>query len=175
VPPLRAGDWRAGGGAVRPLTTAESDALVNWAESKAGCWYCWPTKENGYSGKWLKGAKYPETSDCSGLVTGALYFGVKGPDWRATHNAQRLMGLCKPVVAPRPGDLAFYGPGKNAINHVMVVQAGGRVFGACSGNSDTTSPEIARKKGAYVRSRQSHLYRPDFRGFGRLQVPGQEE
>jgi hypothetical protein len=44
----------------------------------------------------------------------------------------------------------------------MVWTGDGRVFGACGGNSDTTSIEIAMKQGARVRYRTRRDYRPDF-------------
>lgn len=116
------------------------------------------------------GAKGPDTFDCSGVVTWLLHE-VGGPDWRALHNAQRLWNELEPTDRPAPGDLAFYGHGKNLISHVMVCFDGGpngRVFGACGGNQYTTSAELAAKIGARVRFRNTKDYRPDFKGFRKL-------
>jgi len=141
--------------------------------NQEGKYYCWPTDENNYSGKGLKNAKYPETFDCSGLVTAGLYRASGGStDYRATHNCNKLWNLLEDVAEPEMGDLAFYGPGKNMVTHVMTVlgHIGSNlaVYGACGGDSAVVTPVIAKAKGARVRLRNSHLYRPDFLGFKRL-------
>jgi hypothetical protein len=152
---------------------ARRAAFLEFVLSKDGLPYCWPTEENRYSGKDLRHAKYKDCYDCSGLVTAGLYHASGGKlDWRSTTNAYRLMHLLPETHEPRPGDLAFYGPGRNLVNHVMIVLGEKdrdlQVYGACGGNSYVTSPDIARAKGARVRTRKSHTYRPDFLGFTRL-------
>jgi murein DD-endopeptidase len=113
---------------------------------------------------YLWGAKGPDAFDCSGLVTWLLHeLGVC--DWRAEHNAQRLYNELSKTEAPRPGDLVFYGAGPTHITHVMIHFGTGQVLGACGGNSDTTSIEIARARGARVRFRGSPNYRPDLVGY----------
>lgn len=155
--------------AVDPIRNRFLEIVLAWE----GQPYCWPTEENNWSGKGWKGAKYQGCHDCSGTVTDGLYQATDGAlDWRMTTNAQRLFNLTEKTEDPIPGDLAFYGPGRNMVSHVMVV-VGERdghlaVFGACGGDHTTTSPERARAKGARLRHRRSHLYRPDFLGFTRL-------
>lgn len=152
---------------------ARRAAFLEFVLAKEGLPYCWPTEENNYSGKDLPHAKYKDCYDCSGLVTAGLYAATGGKlDWRSTTNAYRLMKLLPATIEPRPGDLAFYGPGTNMVNHVMIVLGEKdrdlQVYGACGGNHYVTSPAIAKAKGARVRARKSHLYRPDFLGFTRL-------
>lgn len=160
-----------------PQANAELNAFIDLVFSKEGRWYCWPTKENGYSGKDLKSALYKDVYDCSGLITSSLYHVTKGRiDWRAMGSCRNLIAPAKGLPLLRPvadhedplvGDLAFYGHGRNMPSHVMMFCGDGRVFGACGGNTDVVSPEIAKKKGARVRFRESPLYRPDFLGFWR--------
>lgn len=152
---------------------ARRAAFLEFVLSKEGAPYCWPTEENRYSGKDLLNAKYKDCYDCSGLVTAGLYAASGHKlDWRGSTNASRLMRLLPETHDPRPGDLAFYGAGRNLVSHVMIVlgekDRSLQVYGACGGNHHTTSPEIAKKTGARVRARTSHTYRPDFLGFTRL-------
>jgi hypothetical protein len=155
----------------------ELDRFVEFILSKENCDYVWPDPSNNYSGKDLKIAKYKNVYDCSGLVTSALYSATGGKlDWRSAKNAQALFDACEPLKS-KPKDkpcLAFYGPGKNAINHVMVVFPDGRAYGACSGGRWCLTPEIAKAKGARVRFRASHRYRDDFRGFAAIPLPTKE-
>lgn len=155
---------------------SEADARMNylaWVSKQAerGTPYCWPDERNGYLGKGLRHPEEPEALDCSGTVTCGLYNATGGKvDWRADHSAARLFLELKPTETPRPGDLCFYGsPGR--INHVMTWVGDGTVVGACGGNRDTLSVEIAQKTGARVKYRKTHTYRPDFRGFRQLPVP----
>lgn len=149
----------------------ELDDFLSFCLSKENCDYVWPHPSNNYSGKDLKIGKYKNAYDCSGLITSGLYHATKGRlDWRANKNAQALFDSVKHIHS-RPKNepcLAFYGAGKNAINHVMLVLKDGRAFGACSGGSWCLTPEVAKKKGARVRFRTNHLYRDDFRGFGEI-------
>lgn len=145
-----------------------------------GCLYCWPTKQNGYSGKDLKSAKYQNVYDCSGLVTASL-FAATGTDWRATHNAQKL-AQNSDFVKPNEmmaGDLVFYGADHNHISHVMVylgrkhaigILATDTIYGASGGNSKTVTPEIAMKQDAKVRAYRTINYRPDFVSCGRVRI-----
>lgn len=111
--------------------------------------------------------------DCSGLVTYAIWKGG-GPDWRRTHTAQRLWDVFPETIAPKVGDLAFYGLTPLNISHVMV-WLGGTVYGASGGNRDTVSVELAEKLGARVKLKASHLYRPDWRGFCRIPFDGETD
>lgn len=160
----------------KPATVNELGAFVAWVLSKENLPYCWPTEANGYSGKDLKSAKYKDCYDCSGLITSGLYAATqKRLDWRANTNAQLMMKKCQPLSekdAKGKACLAFYGPAMNMVNHVMLVLPDGRSFGACGGNSAVTSPEIAVKKGARVRYRPTHAYRPDFLCFRALPLEG---
>lgn len=111
---------------------------------------------------YLWGGKTPQGLDCSGLVTYALWR-AGGPDWRQTHGSANLREACaKPEGPPRPGALAFYP------RHVMVHVGLGVVVGACGGDSRTTNLAIAERKGARVMSKATHVYRPDFLGWGDL-------
>lgn len=130
------------------------------AEKLAGLPYCWPTKENNYSGKGFDWSIYPDSRDCSGLVTSSIK-AAGGKDIRGTHNAQKLCDMLKDTKTPEAGDLVFYGYGRNMVTHVMIYWGDGRVFGASGGNSHTTSPELAKKAGAMVRFRSKPDYRPD--------------
>lgn len=153
-------------------STVRSDYLA-WVQKQEerGTPYCWPDARNGYSGKGLHSPQEPDSLDCSGTVTCGLFNATKGAlDWRSDHNAARLFLELKPTGTPKPGDLCFYGP-PGRITHVMTWVGDGRVVGACGGNRDTLSVEIARKVGARVKYRASHLYRPDFAGYRELPVP----
>jgi cell wall-associated NlpC family hydrolase len=132
--------------------------------------YCWPHESNGWLGKGLQRPDMPEALDCSGAVTCGLYAATHGRiDWRADYNAARLWLELKPTTTPKPGDLAFYGmPGR--VTHVMTVVGDGRVVGACGGNRDTLSVEIAAKHGARVKYKDDARYRVDLLGFRSLPV-----
>lgn len=129
---------------------------------------------------YLWGGKDGNGIDCSGLATESLHR-AGGPDWRWTHNTDRLWLECPEPPVVMPGDLALYGGrllpdgARDAadVSHVMVIVSGlgaGRyvVMGACGGNSTTTTVEAAHLIGASVQPRGSHKYRGDFRGFRRL-------
>lgn len=112
--------------------------------------------------------------DCSGLVTWA-YREVGGPDWRATHNTDRLLAEClqlPPGDIYVPGDLVFYGTWSDSglpdPSHVMVLAGAGVVVGACGGDSSTTTLEAAVRQGAKVQVKASLDYRTDFLCVGRL-------
>lgn len=112
---------------------------------------------------YLWNGKTPTGVDCSGLVTLALWE-AGGPDWRATHDSERLYAVLPPVKSPLPGDLAFYGR-PDDIDHVMVWLPLGLVFGACGGGRTTTSVAEANRVQARVKVRESLHYRPDFQAF----------
>lgn len=125
-----------------------------------GAPYIWPTAENHYSGKALKGSTYPEGRDCSGLVTAALHHTTLGRlDWRANVNAVTLYAHCKPLASKAAGPcLVFYGHGKNAISHVVVKMPDGTCIGAQGGSSDCTTPAIAAARGAKVKRLAHEIY-----------------
>lgn len=151
------------------MTTGETDLakFMRFVLSKEGCDYCWPTKENGYSGKDLGIAKYKNVYDCSGLVTAAVYSITEGMEnWR-DWNAHKLYSVLPETTRATEGVLAFYGTVTH-INHVMVMCADGRAFGARKGGKKVVTPEIAKQVGAGVMYASSHNYRKDFRGFRRL-------
>lgn len=112
------------------------------------------------------------TFDCSGLVTWALHK-VGGPDWRATHNTDRLWDECRRVDAPQPGDVVLYGAGgaRPNPNHVMVCLSDGLVLGASGGGSRTLTLADAEAQGARVKVFTSADYRPDRLGFRALPFP----
>ncbi len=125
--------------------------------SQLGSPYVWNTD----GGRW-NGKDSPRTFDCNGLVCWSL-LEVGGPDWRATHTADRMFRELPLVATPVAGDLAFYGPIHHS-THVMVLWGDGRVYGACGGNSDTLAPT----PDACVQFRKSTTYRPDLLGFRTL-------
>lgn len=158
------------------LNKQQKTKFLTEVSNRIGCYYCWPTQSNKYSGKDLKGAQYPRTYDCSGLVTSSLY-DATGIDRRAVWNAQRLMQNCAMVEVPEPGDLCFYGPSKGLVTHVMVYvgrtklakfEPGKVCYGSSGGDSRTTSPQIAQKSDAKVKGYKTVKYRSDFLGYGRL-------
>lgn len=109
--------------------------------------------------------------DCSGLVTWALRE-VGGPDWRATHNTDRLWAECVPVdfAALLPGDLVLYhraGAPEDA-EHVMVHVGGGVVVGASGGGRATLTLADAQLHDAKVKAFPRLDYRADLMGFLRL-------
>lgn len=111
----------------------------------------------------------PRLFDCSGLVTWALHQ-VGGPDWRATHNTDRLWAECAPVASVAdllPGDLVLYGKAGDP-DHVMVHVGAGVVVGASGGGSKTLTLEDAARTGACVKAFARPEYRPDILGFRRL-------
>lgn len=104
--------------------------------------------------------------DCSGLVTYA-YLKAGGPDWRLTHNTDKLWAECKAVESPRAGTLCLYGKAGDP-SHVMIWVAEGVVVGASGGGSNTTSIGLAQDVGARVKVYASVHYRPDFIGYREL-------
>lgn len=123
---------------------------------------------------YIWGGKYPASGlDCSGLVTYALHKSG-GPDWRATHNTDKLWQQLPEPRFPCAGDLAFYGGRDADVEHVMVVlpisDVEELVIGACGGDSRTTSLREARRRGAKVQVRQGVHYRAGFRGYRKLPI-----
>lgn len=97
----------------------------------------------------LWASKGPDAFDCSGLVTWTLH-AIGGIDLRATHNAQKLHdeshALLLPdgnSIIPAPGDLIFYGHGKNAVEHVAIWLEGDKAISADGATSKITKLEIA--------------------------------
>ena len=107
--------------------------------------------------------------DCSGLVVLALYYATGGSiDWRRSMWCQRMWETL-PAVAEaevQPGDLALYGAGPDAVSHVMVVLADGRVLGAAGGTSATRRSNA--RPDQCVQTRDRIRYRRDLLGFRRL-------
>ena len=141
----------------------ERDPLPMWLLAQKGKLYVY-------------GAKGPDYWDCSGLVTGSLYALGLG-DFRATHSAARLFDELEPVEMDKikPYDLVFYGP-PDRITHVLFFWHDRRVYGAGGGTNHTTTPEAAmRLRGACVKFKPSHMYRPDFRGARKYGPPRKKE
>lgn len=114
--------------------------------------------------------KGPGVFDCSGLVTHCLRE-CGGPDWRGTHNSQRLFDELQAPDVPMPGDLVFWRPrGKFAgrVEHVAILLPGGAVLTADGATPRITTLEAARAAGARVCVRSSTQYRQQLAGFRRL-------
>ncbi|WP_233583396.1 NlpC/P60 family protein [Corallococcus sp. CA053C] len=110
----------------------------------------------------------PRLFDCSGLVTWCLHQ-VGGPDWRGTHNTDRLWDQCRPVASAadlQPGDLVLYGKAGDP-DHVMVHVGAGVVVGASGGGSRTLTLEDAVRADAKVKAFSRPEYRPGILGFRR--------
>ncbi|MBN8466184.1 C40 family peptidase [Corallococcus exiguus] len=134
-----------------------------------------------WGAKGLKPTGSPRLFDCSGLVTWCLHE-VGGPDWRATHNTDRLWDVCTPVESEAqllPGDLVLYGRAGHTTlhgrpvtredpNHVMVYVGAGVVVGASGGGSTTLTLADAQAAGARVKTHPRIAYRSDVLGFRRL-------
>jgi len=99
--------------------------------------------------------------DCSGAFGEAIKR-AGGPNLDAWHTGRYWQDL-PPIGSPLPGDAALY------IGHIEMVigTVDGLVVvgGSSGGDSKTTTLEIASNRRAMYKVKQTHLYRPDFRGF----------
>lgn len=139
--------------------TKRTDFLA-WIAEQDGAPYLWAHK-----GAFSPG---PLGYDCSGLVTcGFSAIGVPGWDaHRALNtNAATLHGTLPATSRPKPGDLVFYGPGPDKVDHVMVWLGDGRVHGASGAGADCTTVAAALAHGACVHTKSSVHYRGDCLGF----------
>lgn len=111
------------------------------------------------------GGKKPPQLDCSGLVTYSLLC-AGGPDLRQTHNSDALWAELPETLAPRAGDLAFYGP-QGDPQHVVVCLGGedGEIIGANGGGKNTRTLIDAQLQRACVKRKPSPKYRPDLMGY----------
>lgn len=123
---------------------------------------------------YIWGGKSPTAGfDCSGLVTFAWLM-AGGPDWRPTHNTDRLWNELEPCRFPSCGDLAFFGGARpDDVNHVMVVvpldgNNPDLLVGACGGDHTTVNLREAHRRRARVQVRRGVDYRPDFRGYRKM-------
>lgn len=145
------------------MTATRRGSFVKALVDQMGLPYLW-------DGKGLPGEPY-RGRDCSGCVTSAL-FEAGGPDWRASHNCQRLWAeLPAPLDGfTQVGDLALYGT-PDRIHHVMALlyddDNGGDlvVIGSAGGDHTTTTQAEALRRGARVQVWGSHLDMNDFAGF----------
>ncbi len=98
----------------------------------------------------LWGAKGPDAVDCSGSVTSSL-LATGGPDLRQTHNAQRLFNEAHQLAGadPLPGDLIFYGPDAQHVEHVAILLAGGKVLSADGAQPSVHTIEEALQHATY--------------------------
>ncbi|MBZ4371466.1 C40 family peptidase [Corallococcus sp. AS-1-6] len=156
-------------------TTSQRSAFLSLALEQMGAPYRWGAK--GFRAPGVEQRLF----DCSGLVTWCLHE-VGGPDWRATHNTDRLWDVCAPVASEAellPGDLVLYGragaktgDGREVTrpdpDHVMVYVGAGVVVGASGGGSKTLTLADAQAAGARVKTQPRVAYRSDVLGFRRL-------
>lgn len=137
--------------------------LMDWLLAQKGKLYVW-------------NADGPDYFDCSGLVAGAMFVLGLG-DVRKTYRSVEMFAKFEPVAfkLAKPGDLVFYGSPER-VSHVDFLWGDGRVFGAGGGDETTTTPELAmRRRGACVRFKAHHLYRPGLRGFRKFPFPPSKE
>jgi cell wall-associated NlpC family hydrolase len=139
---------------------AELAAVVEGLLASQPVWYRWG------------GSSSPaEGLDCSGLVCWACAR-LSTPLPLGRPNTDALWQKLERVDNGQhvPGDLALYGHGDPAdpASHVMVVLAGGRVAGMSGGGPHVVSETTARARGAQLKEYRTHLYRPDFLGFRRI-------
>ncbi len=104
--------------------------------------------------------------DCSGFVIWVLQVFELLPsgDWTAEGLRQKFPAISTPNI----GDLVFYGKPDRA-THVMMCIADGIVIGASGGNSECTTPEIAKKKNAMVKIKRIN-YRDDIIGYASVGI-----
>lgn len=123
---------------------------------------------------YIYGGRSRDGVDCSGVPILALYEAtIGGVNLLKGWWTDRLWKELEPVESPRAGDLAFYGgEDPEDVDHAMVVLVppgpdvgGGIVFGACNGDSRTTTLDIATARRARVMPKPLVQYRSDFRGF----------
>ena len=119
--------------------------------------------------------------DCSDLVARSL-LDAGGPDWRATHTAQRLHDDETRTLIneeqPEPGDLVFHGyhatNGALKVTHVGIWLVGGKVISADGATPKIKTLEEAKARPTCrVRLHSDVKYRPDLpylsvRRFSRL-------
>lgn len=107
--------------------------------------------------------------DCSGAVGLALSRGgAHGHiwDWSTDDYWNKLPA----IETPSPGDVALYGgTAPTDVSHIEMVICfvdGNWVVGGASGGDQTTTTlaDATRRRAGY-KVKESHLYRPDFRGF----------
>jgi murein DD-endopeptidase len=120
--------------------------------------------------------KDPSTGlDCSGFVTEGL-FHVGGPDWRKTHNTDRLWAECQRIELDqvRPGDAVLYwgahSTGPRDVSHVMLALDWGLVIGQAYGGTNNVSAEYSRALGHWTKILPLR-YRSDVAGAVRLPLP----
>jgi hypothetical protein len=92
----------------------------------------------------LRPPAFPEFEDCSSFSTWC-YFAAGAPDPNGlSYNGEGWTGTQHPrgteTVALRPGDLVFYGPNRNSINHVTVYVGNGQVIS----HGGETGPRLFR-------------------------------
>ena len=118
----------------------------------------------------LWGAKTRDATDCSGSVTSSLKL-AGGPDLTQTHNAQRLFNETHTVADPLPGDLVFYGPDEQHVEHVGIWMMGGKVLSADGAQPSIKTVEQALQHPTYrVRLHDDARFRPDIPGGNPLSI-----
>ncbi len=140
--------------AALPSEAAARDGAVSFLVSRIGLPYLW-------------GGKDPAVGlDCSGAVTNAYEsVGIMSKGSSKRYGSADLAKALRPISASevKKGDLVFYGP--SGVSHVMMIVGDGRVIGATGGGSKTTTTDIARQQGAYVKYMPID-YRKDIISYG---------
>lgn len=145
-------------------TSPRRKAVVKAALARLGTPYQWA---GGHMGEgW--------GLDCSGLILQAMRDAGEQPFAGGESTSNGWYHALPLVSDPRPGDVAFYGSDPARATHIVMVTkfdpATGiaAIVGSNGGDQSTTSPEIARRQGAMVKEADSHMFRKDFLGFGRM-------
>lgn len=131
---------------------ARAQSVLEWAQRKVGAPYVWRGKGlQVWTPAGLARHDWAEeVFDCSGLVTCAVH-ACGGPDWRATHSAQTLFDVLAPALPWAVGALRLYGKSPRQVTHVALVLGQGSIVEAAGGDARTTTPALARARGAAVR------------------------
>lgn len=132
------------------------DAFYAYILSMVGIPYIW-------------GGNNPAGFDCSGLCIEIL----KSIGLVENHYDSNAQGIFKDlvnqkrasvIVQPLQGSLVFFGKSVNDITHIGFCISSSLMIEAGGGDSTCTSPEIAFKKGAFVKLRPIN-HRQDVAGF----------
>ena len=124
-----------------------TDRVIEKALEVVGCKYVWAGKGDTVGGKPVPD-DWGLVFDCSGLVTWA-WWKAGGPDYRSTHNAQKLFDMCRLGEVFRPDclHLAFFGRSATQVSHVAIVlnnRLPTILLQAAGGDHFSISPQVSK-------------------------------